>query len=190
MAAEMVDMEVVIAQQKLEEPKLKAPEMLRQHLKSCMQNAKDREDETAAAAILHILHREGNKKQWWYVEYLTGKPGCGQVLLVKVDLEDSLEDDTHEFTAKNEVFLQVKNNISERFCLAFTAPLCSEALFHEIGFLGDTETVQQIVGGTYVFPAGTDAATELLLEEAAITYSKLSQEEVEIYVTADDFQYY
>ena len=34
--AEMVDMEVFVTQKKLEELKLKSPEMRRQHLKSCM----------------------------------------------------------------------------------------------------------------------------------------------------------
>ena len=109
------------------------------------------------------------------------------MLLVKVDLEDSLEESTEEFTTKDGVFLQVKKNLSERFCLAFTAPLCSGALFDGIGFLGDTEAVQQILEGAYVFPASTNPATKLLLEEAAIEYSKLSQEEFMTYVAADDF---
>ena len=124
------------------------------------------------------------------MQYSTGKPPCGQVLSVKVDLEDSLEENTEEFTTKDGVFLQVKENLSERFCLAFTAPSCSGALFDDIGFLGDMEAVQQILEDTHVFPAGTDPATELLLEETSITYSKLSQEEVVTYITADDHQYY
>ena len=60
----MADMEVFIARQKLEELKLKAPEMRRQHLRSCLQKAKDREDEIAAASILRILHGEASKKRW------------------------------------------------------------------------------------------------------------------------------
>ena len=91
---------------------------------------------------------------------------------------------------KEGVFLKVKKNLSECFRLAFTAPLCSGALFNHIGFLGDTEAVQQILEGTYGFPAGTDPATKLMFDEAVITYSKLSQEEVVTYITVDDFQYY
>ena len=62
MTAEMVGMEVSIAQQKLEELKLKAPEMRRQHLKSCLQKAKDREDKIAAVSILRMLYREASQK--------------------------------------------------------------------------------------------------------------------------------
>ena len=49
--------------------------------------------------------------------------------------------------------------------------------------------MQQILEGTYIFLAGTDPATKLLLEEAVITYYKLSQEEVATYIMADDYQY-
>ena len=98
--------------------------------------------------------------------------------------------ETQEYDTKEGVFAEVKKNLSERFRLAFTAPSCSGPLFNNIGFLGDTEAVQHILEGTYVFPAETDTATKLLLEEAAISYSKLSNEEVETYVTAEDFQYY
>ena len=130
--------------------------MRRQHLKSCLQKANDREDEIAAASILYILHREASKKRWRRVKHSTGKPRCGQVLSVKVDLEDSLEESTEEFSTKDGVFLQVKENLSERFRLAFTAPSSSGALFDVIGFRGDTEAMQQILEGTYVFLAGTD----------------------------------
>ena len=71
MTAEMVDMEEFIAQQKLEELKFKAPETCWQHLKSCLQKAKDKEDEIAAAPIICILYREASKKQWQQVQYST-----------------------------------------------------------------------------------------------------------------------
>jgi len=73
------------------------------------------------------------------------------------------------------------------FCLAYTAPSCSGQLYNNIGFLGDTEQVQQILEGTYVFPDNTDPATKLLLEEASITYAKMSAEEVSTFVTVEDF---
>ena len=79
-----------------------------------------------------------------------GKPRCGQVLSVKVDLEDSLGESTKEFTTEEGVFLQVKKNLSECFRLAFTALSCSGACFDDIGFLGDMEAVQQILEGTNI----------------------------------------
>jgi len=71
-----------------------------------------------------------------------------------------------------------------------SAPACSGKLFDDLGFLGVTESAQQILEGTYIFPEDTDPATILLLEESAITYTKLTKDEVASYVTVDDFQYY
>ena len=97
------------------------------------------------------------------------------MLPVKVDKEV----ETLAYVTKEGVFAKVKKNLSERFRLAFTAPSCSGALFDNIGFLGNTEEVQQILKGTYDFPADIDPATKLLLEEVVILYRKLSDEEVE-----------
>ena len=53
-----------------------------------------------------------------------------------------------------------------------------------------TEAALQILEGTYCYPPVTDPATNLLLEEAAITYSKLSADKIAAHVIAEDFQYY
>ena len=74
--------------------------------------------------------------------------------------------------------------------MAFTAPSCSGKLFDDIGFLGDTQAVKEILEGTYVFEQDVDPATKLLFEEAAITYAAMSNEEVATYVTVEDFQHY
>ena len=44
--------------------------------------------------------------------------------------------------------------------------------------------------GTYVFPSGVDPATKMLLEECSKMYMSMSREEVSIFVTADDYQYF
>lgn len=41
-----------------------------------------------------------------------------------------------------------------------------------------------------VYPLDTDPATKLLLEEAAQTYAKMSDEQIATFVTVEDFQYY
>ena len=81
-------------------------------------------------------------------------------------------------------------NLLNCFWLAFTVPSCSGPLFDDIGFVGDTKQVQQILKGTYSFPPNTDPATKLLLEEASITYLKMYPDDIGNYVTVDDFQYY
>ena len=88
------------------------------------------------------------------------------------------------------VHIKVNTNLSERFCKAFTAPCYKSKLFDTIGFIGDTECTSQIPEGTYIFPKDTDMATRLLLEEAAVTFKKLSGKEVSSYVTMNHFQHY
>ena len=95
-----------------------------------------------------------------------------------------------EVVSENDIFERVSTNLSCHIHLAFTAPLCSCKLFADIRFLGDTEQAQQILEGTYDFPPDTDPATKLLLEEASITYLKMSPEEVSTFMTVDYFQHY
>ena len=59
----MVDAEILICLRKIEELKLKAPEMRRQHLKNRLQVARDNGQEEKAAEILRILHREASRKR-------------------------------------------------------------------------------------------------------------------------------
>ena len=99
---------------------------------------------------------------------------------VKVDCNDR---STKEFATKSGVYAAVKTNLSDCFCLAFTAPSCLGQLLDVIGFLGDTDYMQQIPEGTYIFPGGTGPRpgnlTIFFLEEAASSYASLSNEEVE-----------
>ena len=94
------------------------------------------------------------------------------------------------FHTKEEICKQVSKNLLERFRLAFTAKCHKGKLFDNIAFFGDTDCARQTLEGTYTYPPDTDPATCLLLEEAAITFAKLSHEEVSTYVTIDDFQHY
>ena len=106
---------------KIDKLKLKAMEVRCQHLTNWLQLAKDRQDEKAAADILHILHRNMNKKRCRRVDQLVAKPIYGQVLCVQVDCDDgSIE----ELPTKEGVYATVKVNLSNRFRLAFTVPSC------------------------------------------------------------------
>ena len=116
----------------------------------------------------------------------TKKPRGGQVLSVKVQVGDA----TEKYDTEDGIFGAVSSHLAERFRLAFSAPCMKGKLFDDIGSIGDTTCAQQILDGTYVFPPDTDPATKFLLEEAGITYRKMSKEEVATYVTTEDFQDY
>ena len=96
---------------------------------------------------------------------------------------------TEEFKTEEEVFTQVSKSLTERFRLAFTAKCHEGQLFDDIGFIGDTAAARQILAGTYVFPADTDPATMLLLEEAGHMFRSMPDKEVATYVTIKDYQY-
>ena len=81
-------------------------------------------------------------------------------------------------------------HLSERFRLAFTAKCHQSQLFDDIDVLGDTESAWQILEGTRKFPPDTDNETRLLFEECGHTYAEMDHDELETYVTAEDFQYY
>ena len=95
-----------------------------------------------------------------------------------------------EYDTKDRIFTAVSKNLSKRFRLALSAPACSGPLFDDIGYIGNTATALTILEGHYTFPPGTDPATRLLLEEATILYASMNGQEVNTYVTADDYQYY
>jgi len=105
--------------------------------------------------------------------------------VVKVLISDSNGDEDDEFHTEREICKQVSKNLSECFRLVFTAKCHEVKLFDEIRFLGATDYATQILESADDFPP--DACP--LLEEAAIPYVKLSQEEVATSVTIDDFQH-
>ncbi len=88
------------------------------------------------------------------------------------------------------IFDQLSLNLLERFWLAFSAPCYHNKLFDNLGYIGDTCAAQAVLEGTYEFPANTDLATRILLEEASYIYKNMSQKQIAIYVTVEDFQYY
>ena len=98
--------------------------------------------------------------------------------------------ETDEVSSEEGISSHVSTNLSERFRLAFTAKCYSGQLFDDIGFLGDTYNARAILEGTYTFPDDTDPATKLLFKEAAHTYANMPNEELAMYVTVEDFQYY
>ena len=93
-------------------------------------------------AIKKVLEREASHKRWARVNRSSKKPHGQAPVAVRVE---TLDQGYEEFTTEDEVFLHVSKNLSERFHLAFTAPSCSGKLFDDIGFLGDTQSVKEIL---------------------------------------------
>ena len=116
----------------------------------------------------------------------TKKAQARQVLAVKIKTDAGPQ----TFDTEEGIFSEVSTHLSKRFRLAFTAPCMSGELFDDISFLGNTDCAQQILEGTYVYLIGVDPATKFLMEEAGISYRKMSRKEISNYVSAEDFQHY
>ena len=93
-----------------------------------------------------------------------------------------------KFKTKEGIFHAVSATLAEWFQAALIAPCHQGTFFEDVGHLGDGPVAQQILEGTYKYPPDLDPVTRLLLEEATITYAKLSPTEVATYMTVEDFQ--
>ena len=112
------------------------------------------------------------------------------MLSVKVPTKEGGEQEHRNCTTQKDIFDAAEPVLTERFTGAFASPFYTGKLFDDLGFIGDTECVQQVLEGTYEIPEGTDRATRLVLEECAHMYQSMSSEELATFVTKEGYQYY
>ena len=86
--------------------------------------------------------------------------------------------------------VHTSDHLSQRFCLAHSAPCYQGKLFKDLGFVGVTECNQKILEGTYDYPPDTDKWTKKILQEAQFTFSQMSGTEIAMMITMEDFQNY
>jgi hypothetical protein len=68
------------------------------------------------------------------------------------------------------------------------APILQDAHQHgNFEFLANTDSADQVLQGSYVYPKNMDAHTKLLLQEAQNIFHRLSKEEVVGFVSTTDF---
>ena len=78
--------------------------------------------------------------------------------------------------------------LSEHFETSHHAPLSSGKLLDDVGYLGATPEVKEILEGTYIYLLDMDKHTHLLLEEAACLFVKTAGDIIASFVTMKDFQ--
>jgi hypothetical protein len=89
---------------------------------------------------------------------------------------------------ENEMFEHTSKHLSQRFCLAHSAPCYQGQLFDDLGFMGDTECTQKILKGTYEYPPDTNEWTKKILQQAQMTFSQMSGTVIATMITTEDFQ--
>jgi proteasome assembly chaperone (PAC2) family protein len=77
-----------------------------------------------------------------------------------------------------------------RFQLANSAPICQGLLGEQLGYLADTETAQAILDGRFELTPDIDDATStcIMLEEIARIGAQLTNGDIIIEITPDDFR--
>ena len=83
----------------------------------------------------------------------------------------------------------VANSLNKRYCVAFHAPISSGQLFHNLGHLADTASAEALLCGDYTFPEECDQATEAILREIALIFSK-QQIPMNIRIEPSDFHWW
>jgi hypothetical protein len=153
--------------QKLADLKLAAPALQNDHLRSCLKSAQAGGDKVATVAIKGILWTEWTCR-WWQTIRQTVKPNRGGVvthLMVPDAVEDRL------YVTREGVEEQAALCIATWYKMARGAPIIQDPLLHEeLGYLADTNAMDRVLAGSYVYLDGMDAQMRFLLEEAHLVF--------------------
>ena len=179
--------EFYVCKQNIDHLAKHGPHYRRQFLRQLSISAKQRGDDSRASKIIGLLQREASSKRWKRVNNSTGKKRGSLTISVKVP---TTEGGVEEFKTREDVFFAVSKHLTERFQSALSAQCHRGTFFEDIGHLADGPVAQQILEGTYEYPAVLDPATRLLCEEATATYATMAPSQVATYVTVDDFQHF
>ncbi len=181
-----VMIQIEITYKKLSELAKDAPTLCRQHLPNLRKAADDRGDAAWSTIILEILTWEQERKKWHQINYTTWPPRGGNSLSVRVQSRPMVT----TYDTKAAVVGHTSDHLSECVRLAYSAPWFCGQLFADLGFMGDTECLQQILEGMYDYPPNTDIWTKKILQEAQHTFSRMSGKEITTTISTADFQQY
>ena len=184
-----VSAQILVTSEQITALRAIAPELRRQHLHKRHKEAKRDGLNKKATEIAQIISREELKTRYKEVNRTTKrKKGGGKVFRVEREEEDG---SIASFSTKAAVEAVVGQSIGERYRLAYSAPIMSNAkLLQDVGFTGDGPAVQEILEGTYNFPPETDEYTKLLCTEAAVLFCSLGGDGVADWVRDSDFQHF
>ncbi len=164
-----------------------APELRRDHLRNCHLAAKARKDEEAAKAVRQKIDREGNKKMWYFIRRAMNDPkGKPIVYPQKLDASGNVIEATDQDEAEQMIFEENEY----RFQLATEAPISSTMLIEQLGYLADSDIAKQIIEGSFDIPDEVDDSTALILEEIGRIGVRLSNGEIDIEISPEEFRYF
>jgi hypothetical protein len=134
---------IQITQHQLSRLAKDAPTLHQKHLLDLQKAAEEKGDLACSAVILKILTREQERKKWRQINHTTCLPRGGAPITLQVQTGQSV----NTYSTELEMFEHTSKHLSQRFCLAHSAPCYQEKLFDDLGFMGDTKSAQRILKG-------------------------------------------
>ncbi len=95
-----------------------------------------------------------------------------------------------KYNTEDTVLKNATEHLSTQFWQAYLAPIYLTRILDDICHLGNTQSAQDILDGTYAYPSDTDQWKMKILQEAHILYQLLSNESIDTTVSVYDFQDY
>jgi len=132
------------------------------------------------------MEREGNKKMWWFINRSQKDPHTAAPHVVSRMVDGVAQDSQSQEETERFVF----DETEFRFQLAADAPISKTKLLEQLGYLADTDIAQQLIEGKFDIPDDVDDATALILEEISSIGVKLTNGEISITITAEEFRYF
>ena len=156
------------------------------HLRNCLIEAHAKRDKKRARQIKEKMEREASGKMWYWINRSQKDRRCGSFHTVQRVVNGVVE----ESQTREETERFIFDETEVRIHLATDAPISSTKLIEQLGYLGDSEIAQQIVEGRFEVPDEVDDATALVLEEIGRIGIQLSNGDVSIDITPEEFQYF
>jgi hypothetical protein len=144
----------------LDDLKKVAPRLRNVHLSECLSLAQVREDTASVIATQKIFCVESICHWWWSAWWAVSPNRGGAVTQLTVPHPAG---DTPCATREN-VESQGAATIEMRYKVAREVPILQDARLHgNFGFLTNTNSADQVLQGSYVYPKHMDTHTKLLL---------------------------
>ena len=185
MSKEEVNEKIIEYKSKLKILKETGPKLREDHLSSSLSTARKNKKKAAIKAITKIIRKEASRKRWKRISNCI-RPRRGSAIS-RVTVPDNTGE--RMYSTREGVEQQASAAIAQRYKTAMRAPIIQNNELHrDFGFLADTESTSQVLQGTYEYPESTEKYTRVLLQQAHEIYKKLPADEVETFISAEEFQ--
>lgn len=158
----------------------------RKHLRNRLAIVQSCNNEEAEKRILYIIQREKERARWRRLNFSMKKRKGQSVTLVTAATEDGdITEHSGQAAMQEAIWLGIHDQL---FFLAEQVPICQGRLREEFGYLAKTQTVREVLAGTYAYTPDFEEATRELCEECAKIRLQVPPRSVNTNVTRAEWQ--